>query len=320
MDPIYSGKQPMQVVAFGSGSCTTIQELLRAEKRSRRMNGGIPEFELRAFFTDKKKGAANLERILEGQGIDPRERPIIRLNPKEVRKETGTEFGTDEDKIAYDAKAVQVLKEHAASHRFSIDLIALAGYMRLIRKPLLDTWGGRIINSHPARLAQLNGQGDRLYTGDDAVYDAIMAGEISTASSIHVVTEGVDAGPILITSAPLDIDVEYRHLVLDSCDVIDKLVATTRLRNHYDRQQVPQEARDWFDTTGGPEVALRSLMMHHFADQHQELQKRVCDYPAYIAALTMIARGELAVADNKVYLISPPAIQFMELPYGGIQL
>lgn len=77
------------------------------------------------------------------------------------------------------------------------DYIVLAGYMRIVKDPLLSAYPQRIINVHPADLRVLKANGTRAYTGANAVRDAILSGEKETRSSVHVVTEEVDAGPIL---------------------------------------------------------------------------------------------------------------------------
>ena len=62
------------------------------------------------------------------------------------------------------------------------------------------------VNVHPANLSILNADGERKYTGDDAVRDALLAGEEYIRSSTHIIEEIVDAGRILMISSPLKVD------------------------------------------------------------------------------------------------------------------
>jgi len=70
-----------------------------------------------------------------------------------------------------------------------VDLIVLAGFMRLIKGPVLAAFKGRILNVQPSLLPQ--------FPGLDAPKQAIEAGVTETGCTIHIVDEGVDSGPIL---------------------------------------------------------------------------------------------------------------------------
>ena len=86
----------------------------------------------------------------------------------------------------------------------NIDVIALAGYMSIVTKPLIDFYDGRIVNVHPADLSVKEG-GRRKYVGMYAVRDAILGGETALYSTTHIVREKVDYGEILVRSEPLAI-------------------------------------------------------------------------------------------------------------------
>jgi folate-dependent phosphoribosylglycinamide formyltransferase PurN len=73
-----------------------------------------------------------------------------------------------------------------------VDLIITCGYLHILTKPLLDAYPNRIVNIHDSDLPS--------YPGLHAVRDAVFAGERSTRSSVHVVTAGVDTGPVLVRS------------------------------------------------------------------------------------------------------------------------
>jgi phosphoribosylglycinamide formyltransferase-1 len=72
------------------------------------------------------------------------------------------------------------------------DLIVTCGYLHILTAPLLETYRDRVINIHDSDLPA--------YPGLHAVRDAVFAGERSTRSTVHLVTEAVDAGPALVKS------------------------------------------------------------------------------------------------------------------------
>ncbi len=74
-----------------------------------------------------------------------------------------------------------------------VDLVVLAGFMRIVRKPLIDVYRNKIMNIHPAILPSfpgLHGQRQALQ------YGAKIAG-----CTVHFVDEGMDTGPIIIQAA-----------------------------------------------------------------------------------------------------------------------
>ena len=70
-----------------------------------------------------------------------------------------------------------------------VEVIALAGYMRLLTPWLVQKWAGRMLNIHPSLLP--------LYPGLNTHARAIEAGDAEAGCTVHVVTEGVDEGPVL---------------------------------------------------------------------------------------------------------------------------
>jgi len=72
---------------------------------------------------------------------------------------------------------------------FAPDLVVSAGFMKIVGPAVLDAFGGRLINTHPALLPA--------FPGAHAVRDALAAGATVTGSTVHVVDAGVDTGPVL---------------------------------------------------------------------------------------------------------------------------
>lgn len=70
-----------------------------------------------------------------------------------------------------------------------VEVVALAGYMRLLSEEFIARWRGRILNIHPSLLPA--------YPGLDTHRRALEAGEIWVGCSVHLVTEELDGGPVL---------------------------------------------------------------------------------------------------------------------------
>jgi phosphoribosylglycinamide formyltransferase-1 len=90
-------------------------------------------------------------------------------------------------KEAYDAATVEVLKTHG------VELVVLAGYMRIITRILLDAFPMAVMNIHPALLPS--------FPGLDAQKQALAHGAKLTGCTVHFVDEGTDTGPIIIQAA-----------------------------------------------------------------------------------------------------------------------
>lgn len=71
-----------------------------------------------------------------------------------------------------------------------VELVALAGYMRVVKQPLLEAFDGRIINIHPSLLPS--------FPGLRAWEQALNYGVKFTGVTVHFVNEGVDTGPIIL--------------------------------------------------------------------------------------------------------------------------
>ncbi|MET0308612.1 MAG: phosphoribosylglycinamide formyltransferase [Sphingomonas sp.] len=86
-------------------------------------------------------------------------------------------------------KAEYEAKVDAALREAGVEVIALAGYMRLLSDDFVAKWRGRIVNIHPSLLPK--------YKGLDTHARAIAAGDRHGGVSVHIVTEELDGGEVL---------------------------------------------------------------------------------------------------------------------------
>ena len=91
------------------------------------------------------------------------------------------------DRNIYDLMLVEELKKH------SVDLVCLAGYMRLLSAGFIREFAGRVLNIHPSLLPA--------FPGLDAQHQALEHGVKVTGCTVHFVDEYLDAGPILVQAA-----------------------------------------------------------------------------------------------------------------------
>jgi len=87
------------------------------------------------------------------------------------------------DRQAHDAAIAEVLQDER------VELIILAGYMRILGEEFANRFRGRMINLHPSLLPR--------YRGLDTYRRVLESGDTQTGASIHFVTAGLDAGPVI---------------------------------------------------------------------------------------------------------------------------
>ncbi|MGA3167360.1 MAG: phosphoribosylglycinamide formyltransferase [Terriglobia bacterium] len=87
------------------------------------------------------------------------------------------------EREAFDREVVAVLRE------FQVDLVCLAGFMRILSPYFIREFPRRILNIHPALLPS--------FPGEEAQRQALEYGVKFTGCTVHLVDEGVDTGPIV---------------------------------------------------------------------------------------------------------------------------
>jgi phosphoribosylglycinamide formyltransferase 1 len=96
------------------------------------------------------------------------------------------------DRTIYDGMLVEELKKH------EVDLVCLAGYMRLLSAGFIREFPGRVLNIHPSLLPS--------FPGLDAQHQALEHGVKVTGCTVHFVDEYLDAGPIIVQAAVAVLD------------------------------------------------------------------------------------------------------------------
>ena len=91
------------------------------------------------------------------------------------------------DRVAHEATI------DAALRRAAVEIVCLAGYMRLLTPFLVDAWQGRMLNIHPSLLPA--------FPGLDTHARALAAGVKLHGCTVHLVTQAMDEGPILAQAA-----------------------------------------------------------------------------------------------------------------------
>jgi len=91
------------------------------------------------------------------------------------------------DRSAFDRALVGTLRDHA------VDIVALAGYMRIAGPDLVGAFRDRMLNVHPALLPA--------FPGTSAVADALAWGVKVTGVTVHLVDEQIDHGPVVFQEA-----------------------------------------------------------------------------------------------------------------------
>ena len=82
---------------------------------------------------------------------------------------------------------------HEQLEAAGVEIIALAGFMRVLTPWFVNTWKGRMINIHPSLLPH--------FKGLDTHQRALAAGHTQHGLSIHLVTPGMDEGPVILQAA-----------------------------------------------------------------------------------------------------------------------
>lgn len=173
-----------RIAALISGRGTNLQSIIDAIE-SGKLDATI------AVVVSNRAEAPGLARA-RAAGIE-----ALYLNPREYA-----------DRDSYDQVIANLLTAR------KVVLVCLAGFMRLVGRPLLDAFPRRILNIHPSLLPA--------FRGLDAQRQALEHGVRITGATVHVVTSDLDDGPIIVQAAVP---------VLDN-DTVDTLAARILEEEH----------------------------------------------------------------------------------------
>jgi phosphoribosylglycinamide formyltransferase-1 len=157
----------VRVGVLASGRGSNLQAIIDAIEAGR-LDAKI------VLVLSNKKDAVALERARKHGLAD------IFLDPKPFA-------GQPDSREAYDRAALDVLRKH------DVELVLLAGYMKIVTSVLVKAYENRMMNIHPSLLPS--------FPGLDAQKQALEHGVKLSGCTVHFVTEGVDEGPIIIQAA-----------------------------------------------------------------------------------------------------------------------
>ena len=155
-----NGARNIRLVVLISGRGSNLQAIL-----DQAASGELP-VEVAAVISNRP-GVAGLERARQA-GV-----PALELDHKEFA-----------DRPAFEAALIELIDRHRP------DLVALAGFMRLLTADFTERYQGRLLNIHPSLLPKFRG----LHTHERA----LAAGETEHGASIHFVTAELDGGPVIV--------------------------------------------------------------------------------------------------------------------------
>lgn len=159
-EPVLNPKETsLRLGVLASGRGSNLQSILEAIERGA-LSARV------AVVISNKKDAQALERAARHQV------PALFLDPAHYR-----------NREEYDAAILQQLKEHG------VELVVLAGYMRLVTPTLIQPYRDRIINTHPSLLPA--------FPGMRAHRQALEYGVRVSGCTLHFVDEEMDHGPII---------------------------------------------------------------------------------------------------------------------------
>ncbi|MDH4154229.1 MAG: phosphoribosylglycinamide formyltransferase, partial [Nitrospira sp.] len=158
---------PLRVAVLASGRGSNLQAIIDA------IESGQVQAKIVAVISNKKDAVA-LERArkhgLEDLFVDPK--PFV---------------GRPDSREAYDRALLEILQQ------YDVELVLLAGYMKIVTEVLVNAYANRMMNIHPSLLPS--------FPGLDVQKKAIDWGCKLAGCTVHFVTEGVDEGPIIIQAA-----------------------------------------------------------------------------------------------------------------------
>ena len=158
---------PLRVAVLASGRGSNLQAIIDA------IEGGQVQAQIVAVISNKKDAVA-LQRA-RAHGL-----PDLFVDPKPFA-------GRPDSREAYDGALLEILQQR------NVELVLLAGYMKIVTAVLVNAFASRMMNIHPSLLPS--------FPGLEVQKKAIDWGCKLSGCTVHFVTEGVDEGPIVLQGA-----------------------------------------------------------------------------------------------------------------------
>lgn len=160
-------QEPLRVAVLASGRGSNLQAVIDA------IEAGQIHARIVAVISNKKEAPA-LERARK-HGLKD-----LFVDPKPFA-------GSPDSREAYDRALLDMLRQH------EVELVLLAGYMKIVTAVLVNAYANRMMNIHPSLLPS--------FPGLDVQKKALEWGCKLAGCTVHFVTEGVDEGPIILQAA-----------------------------------------------------------------------------------------------------------------------
>lgn len=266
-------------MGMGSGSGSNLRELITAEDN----------YTVALLFSDRQCAVSDLALQFGKSFLSLKAKSITGNKP--IDSDPNMYIAACE---RFEQLAIQQISAWEMQNQ-NIDLVLLGGYMRLLRKPFMHKFEGRMLNVHPGDLNIDDITGERLLIGSQAVLKALIMGHQGTRSCIHVVTHKMDGGPIVATSELVPfakIMIQIREQLL--LPLLDRINFTRNELNQISAaalEKLPDQLKKDFP------VAMKEILKH--CREHQEKQKQLADWPTYTATVRSIAKGEIKLPNTK---------------------
>ncbi len=175
------------IVILGSGRGSNADALLKAE-------------------TKKQLGAAKIAAIIS----DHEDAGILKLGQKHAVPAIYIDPKRKGARLSKEAEQAYIERIQS----FSPKLIVLAGFMRILERPFIEAFEGRVINLHPSLLPS--------FPGMDGIQQAFEHGVKITGCTVHWVTPDLDAGPII----------DQKDVRIEDSDTLEMLETKIHIAEH----------------------------------------------------------------------------------------
>ncbi len=159
------------------------------------MSASLPPLRLGVLASGRGSNFAAIQRAIADGRLAARVELLVSDQPDAKALEVARENGVRAEHLPYDRKNRLDWEQRAAAKldAAGVELVILAGFMRLITPWFIQHYQGRILNIHPSLLPS--------FKGLDAQKQALDFGVKLAGCTVHIVTEEMDAGPILAQRA-----------------------------------------------------------------------------------------------------------------------